>query len=82
MTKRQLEFKKKKDDAMNRTIGKEADQMYTIELLATSPKYQGQGYGSTLAQSVIKQVLFAQSSSCILRFTHINRPILRERGFI
>ena len=72
----------KKDDAINRTIGKEVDHMYTIELLATSPKYQGQGYGSTLAQSVIEQVLLAQSSNCILRVTHINRPILRGRGFI
>ena len=45
---RLAEFKGKVKDAVERKIGARVTEMVYLDILATSPQYQGKGYGGTL----------------------------------
>ena len=62
-----MEFREKLGRVIAESLGDNADNMYYLETLATSPASQGQGFGSALVKSVIKEVRHSKRCSNVPR---------------
>ena len=56
ITQRHIEFRTKLENVIKDRLGADADNIFYIELLATSPACQGRGFGSKLVEAVANAV--------------------------